>query len=393
MIDVKKRAQALNPQIVEWRREIHRNPEIGFDTPVTENFIVDRLREMGLEDIRKGVGGHGVTALIKGGKSGKVLGIRADIDALPVKEENDLSYASLNEGSMHACGHDAHVAIMLGTARILSENRKDLPGTVKLIFQPSEENAEGALAMIRDGVLENPPMDCIIGLHTGSLWKGLSSGMVGYRYGVLMAAADWFTITFEGKGGHGATPHLTVDPVAMACQAFSAIQMIVSRETSPLSSAIITVGKINGGTAPNVIAPTCTISGIIRSLDPETRAMLSKRIKAICENIAKGMRGRADVQLSFGTPPLINDRGTTDKLKKAAVEIMGEGSVAEVPEPTMAGEDMAFFLEKIPGTFFFLPSLFGEGKDHPHHHPKFDLDEEVFWIGSAVMAHFALTWQ
>lgn len=392
MTDIKKRAQALNPQIVEWRRHFHQNPETGFDTQLTEAFIVERLREMGIDEIRKGVGKHGVTALIRGEKPGKVLGIRADIDALPVKEDTGLPFASTNN-RMHACGHDAHVAILLGTAKILVENRKDLPGTVKLIFQPSEETSEGAPAMIRDGVMENPAMDAIIGLHTGNLWKGLSSGMVGYRYGVLMAATDWFSVTFEGKGGHGATPHLTVDPIAMACQAFSAIQMIVSRETSPLSPAVITVGKIFGGTAMNVIAPACTISGTIRSLDPETRAMLSERLKAVCEGTARSMRGRTDVQLTFGTPALINDREITDRLKKAAVDILGEEAIAEVPEPTMGGEDMAYFLEKVPGSFFFLPSMYGGGKDYPHHHPKFDLDEDVFWIGSAVMANFALTWQ
>ncbi len=392
MTDTRERAKALNGQIVEWRRFFHQNPETGFDTPLSEAFIVERLREMGIDEIRTGVGKHGVTALIRGEKPGKVLGMRADIDALPVREDTGLPFAAKNE-RMHACGHDAHAAILLGTAKILTENLKSMHGMIKLIFQPAEETSEGAPAMIRDGVMEDPAMDAIIGLHTGNLWKGLSSGMVGYRYGVLMAATDWFTVTFEGKGGHGATPHLTADPIAMACQAFSAIQTIVSRETSPLASAVITVGKINGGTAPNVIGPTCTISGTIRSLDPETRTMLSARLKAVCEGIARSMRGNADVKLTYGTPPLINDRDITDKLRQAAVDILGEEVVTEVPEPTMGGEDMAYFLEKIPGSFFFLPSMFGEGKDYPHHHPRFDLDEDVFWIGAAVMARFAMTWQ
>jgi amidohydrolase len=392
MTNIKARAQDLNGQIVEWRRYFHQNPEIGLDTPLAEAYIVDQLQEMGVEEIRKGVGKHGVSAIIRGDRPGKVLGIRADIDALPIGENTGLPFAATNS-RMHACGHDAHGAMLLGTAKILTENRKDLPGAVKLIFQSGEENAGGAEAMIRDGVMDDPAVDAIIGLHTGNLWKGLSSGMVGYRYGFLMAAADWFTVTFEGKGGHGATPHLTADPIAMACQAYSAIQTIVSRETSPLASAVITVATINGGTAANIIDSSCTISGTIRSLDPETRAMLSERLKTVCEGIAQSMRGRAEVNLTLGTPPLINDREITDKLRKAAIEIIGEGSVAEVPEPTMGGEDMACFLENVPGSLFFLPSMFGEGKDYPHHHPKFDLDESVFWIGSAVMAQFAMTWQ
>jgi amidohydrolase len=392
MTDIKTRAQALNGQIVEWRRYFHQNPELGLDTPLAETYIVERLQEMGIEEIHKGVGKHGVSAIIRGEKPGKVLGIRADIDALPIKEDTGLPFAATNS-RMHACGHDAHAAMLLGTARILTENRRNLTGAVKLIFQPGEENAGGAEAMIRDGVMENPAMDAIIGLHTGNLWKGLSSGMAGYRYGALMAAADWFTVTFEGKGGHVGTPHLTIDPVAMACQAYFAIQTILSRETSPLASAVISVATINGGTAPNVIAPTCTISGTIRSLDPETRSMLSERLKTVCEGIAQSMRGRAEVNITLGTPPLINDREITDRLRKAAIEIIGEEAVTEVPEPTMGGEDMACFLESVPGSFFFLPSMFGEGKDYPHHHPKFDLDESVFWIGSAVMANFALTWQ
>ena len=393
MADIKERAKVLNDQIVQWRRHLHQNPEIGLDTPKTEAFIVERLREMGIDEIRTGVGGHGVAALLRGSRPGKVLGMRADMDALPVKEETGLPFASTTEGRMHACGHDAHVAILLGTAKLLAENRGDLAGAVKLIFQPSEEDSRGALAMIRDGVLEDPPLDALIGLHTGNLWKGPRSGMVGYRYGALMAAADWFTVTFEGKGGHGATPHLAVDPIAMACQAFSAIQTIVSRETNPLAPAVITVGRIDGGSAPNIIGPCCTLKGTIRSLDPETRSLLGERIKTVCEGMAHGMRGRAEVTLTRGAPALINDRKITDGIIEAAAAIVGEDAVAEIAEPTMGGEDMAFFLEKVPGSFFFLPSMPGEGEVYPHHHPKFDLDEGVFWIGSAVMANFALTWQ
>ena len=391
MTDVKKRAQELNSRITEWRRYLHQHPETGLDTLGTEAFIVERLKEIGVDDIRSGVGGHGVVPLIKGEKPGRVLGIRADMDALEIKEKTGKPYASTND-YMHACGHDAHVAMLLGAAQILMENRKNLEGAVKLIFQPGEESSMGAQAMIDDGALENPSLDGIIGLHTGNLWKGLTPGMVGYRFGALMASSDWFTVTFEGKGGHGATPHLTVDPIVMAGQAVSALQLIASREISPFDSAVVTVGKIEGGTAPNIIAPTCTISGTFRSLDPQIRKMLARRISDICESIARGLRGHADVKITCGPPPLVNDPGMTEKLKKAAVELLGEDSVAEVPEPTMGGEDMALFLERVPGTFFFHPSAFGEGKDFPHHHPEFDIDENVLWVGTAVMAHFALTW-
>ena len=392
LMDIKERAMALNQDIVEWRRYIHQNPETGFETTVTEEFLVNRLQGMGIKEIRKGIAGHGLIAVIRGGLPGKVLGIRADIDALDITEETGLPFASTN-GKMHACGHDAHAAMLLGAAKILMENREDLCGTVKLIFQPFEEGGKGALAMIEEGVLEGPSLDGIIGLHTGNLWKGLKAGQVGYRFGALMAGADWFEITFHGKGGHGATPHLTVDPIAMACQAVSAIQTIVSRESSPLDSAVVTVAQISGGNAKNIIAPSCTISGTLRFLDPQTRKMLQERLREISENVARAMRGRAEVEFTYGPPPVINDRQMTEKLRRSATALLGEQAVAEVAEPTMGGEDMAFFMEKVPGTFFFHPSSFDDGTDHPHHHPRFDVNEKVLWIGSAVMAKFALTWQ
>ena len=392
MFDVKQKAMDLNEQLVQWRRTIHATPEIGFNTGVTEKFIVDELKKIGVTDIAHGGGRRGIVALIKGEKPGKVLGIRADYDALNMTEDTGLPFAATN-GNMHACGHDGHAAILLGTAKLLMEARGELKGTIKLIFQPSEEDGKGAPAMIEDGVFENPAMDGIIGLHIGSLWKGFKSGEAGYRFGALMAASDWFTVTFEGKGGHGATPHLTVDPVAMACQAVNLLQMVVSREVSPLDSAVITVGTISGGTMPNIIAPSCKISGTIRSLSPETRKHLEQRLRAICTDVAQTLRGKANISFTYGPPPLVNDPAMTEKVKTAMEDILGPDLVHEVKEPTMGGEDMAFFQEKVPGSFFFLPATFGDDRDYPHHHPKFDMNEDVFWIGSAVMTRFALTWQ
>jgi amidohydrolase len=393
MTNVKEEAKALNPQLVEWRRHVHAHPEIGMETPNTEAFIVGELKKMGIAKIRQGLAKHGIAALIEGKKPGKVLGLRCDIDALNMKEETGLPFCSTND-YMHACGHDAHTAMLLGAAKILTQHLDDLKGTVKLIFQPAEETTQGAAVMIKDGVLSDPPLDGIIGLHTGGLWKGAELGEIGYRYGPLMAACDFFAITFHGKGGHGATPHLTVDPIARACQAYTALQLLVSRETSPIDSAVVTIGAIQGGTAENIIAPTCTLRGTLRALSPATREMLRTRIKKICEDVASALRGRAEVTYSeYGIPPVVNDREMTDKLRRAAANILGEEHVHEIVEPTMGAEDMAFYMEQVPGTFFDHPSFKPGAENYPHHHPKFDIDESVLWIGSAAFAQFALTWQ
>ena len=387
-----EQAKALNEKLVTWRRHIHANPEIGLDTPKTEAFIVEELKKMGITDIRQGIAKHGLVAHIKGDKPGKVLGIRADIDALAMQEDTGLPFAAKN-GWMHACGHDAHASMLLGAAELLNKNKSQLQGTVKLIFQPGEENNEGAIAMIQEGALENPHVDALIGLHTGGLWKGAVTGEIGYRMGAMMAATDWFTITVHGKGGHGATPHLTVDPIAISCQIYTALQTLVSREISPLDSAVVTIGMIQGGTVRNVIAPTCKMGGTFRSLKPESRELLRSRIKELAENVAIAMRGSAVVEYDGGPAPVINDPYLTGKLREAAAEIVGPGHVHEVYEPSMGGEDMATLMEHAPGTFFFHPSFYGDERGYPHHHPKFDIDESVFWIGTATFVQFALTWQ
>ncbi len=392
MFNVKEKAKALNEQLVEWRRHIHANPEIGLELPLTEAFVVRELKKMGVEKIRQGIGGHGVAALIEGGKPGKVLGMRADMDALNMKEDTGLPFASTNDW-MHACGHDAHTSMLLGAASLLMQCRDELQGTVKLIFQPSEENGLGGPAMIKDGVLENPKVDGIVGLHTGNFWKGAAAGEIGYRFGSMMASADWFVVTFRGKGAHGATPHVGVDPISIACNVYTTLQTIVSREISPLDAAVVTVASISGGTTNNVIPETCVMKGTLRALTPESRKYLQDRFKQICEEVARAMKGSATVEYTFAPPALINERGMTEKLIRAAGEIVGADHVHEVLEPSMGGEDMAFFLEKVPGTFFFHPSTFGDNRDFPHHNPKFNVNEDVLWIGSATFVQFALTWQ
>ena len=391
MNTIAEQAKKMSDKIVAWRRHFHANPELGMETPKTEAYIVEELKKMGVTSIRQGVAGHGIVALIEGGKPGKVLGIRADIDALNMAEDTGLPFAS-KSGWMHACGHDAHAAILLATAELLMAHRNELKGTVKLIFQPGEETTLGADLMINDGALENPKVDAIIGLHVGNVWKDGVPGEVMYRYGPMMAATDFFTITFHGKGGHGAMPHLTIDPIAIACEAYMALQTIVSREINPLDSAVVTIGAFQGGTAENIIANTCTLKGTSRALSRDTHKKLKVRIQEICENVARGMRGEVSIEFRTSLPPLINDREMTDKLRQAACEVVGAERVREIAEPTMGGEDMACFMEKVPGTYFSLPSFTPENSQ-PHHHPKFDIDESVLWIGSATFGQFALTWQ
>jgi amidohydrolase len=393
MRHILEEAKGISSEITAWRRRLHEIPELGFETPKTAAYIVQELEQMGVEDIRENIAGWGVTALVKGELPGKVLAIRADCDALPIEEETGLPFASKN-GLMHACGHDAHVAMALGAAKLLMAHRKELAGTVKFIFQPAEENSRGAKAMIEDGAMEEPHVDAVIGLHTGCLWKEIGPGEIGIRFGSLMAAVDRFIITFKGKGGHGATPHLTVDPVTMTSTAVLELQTILSRELSPLDPAVLSIGRIEGGRAFNIIAESCTIEGTVRTLNPATRAFVEERIRGIVSRVAEGMRGEVVVEYMQGPPALINDVDFTRKFQAVAVKIAGEEKVKEISEPTMGGEDMPYFFEKAPGTFFVHGGCTPKkGQVYPHHNPKFDVDEETFPLGSALFAGFALEWQ
>ena len=393
MRHILEEAKGISSEITAWRRRLHEIPELGFETPKTAAYIVQELEQMGVEDIRENIAGWGVTALVKGELPGKVLAIRADCDALPIEEETGLPFASKN-GLMHACGHDAHVAMALGAAKLLMAHRKELAGTVKFIFQPAEENSRGAKAMIEDGAMEEPHVDAVIGLHTGCLWKEIGPGEIGIRFGSLMAAVDRFIITFKGKGGHGATPHLTVDPVTMTSTAVLELQTLLSRELSPLDPAVLSIGRIEGGRAFNIIAESCTIEGTVRTLNPATRAFVEERIRGIVSRVAEGMRGEVVVEYMQGPPALINDVDFTRKFQAVAVKIAGEEKVKEISEPTMGGEDMPYFFEKAPGTFFVHGGCTPKkGQVYPHHNPKFDVDEETFPLGSALFAGFALEWQ
>ena len=378
--NVRLAIRALQPQLVEWRRQIHQKPELGFQEKITAEFIAEKLQSWGIAH-QTGIAETGIVAIIKGEKSGhgKVLAIRADMDALPIQEENEVPYCSQHDGVMHACGHDGHTAIALGTAYYLNQHRQDFSGTVKIIFQPAEEGPGGAKPMIAAGVLKNPDVDAIIGLH---LWNNLPLGTVGVRPGALMAAVEVFHCTIFGKGGHGAIPHQTVDSIVVAAQIVNALQTIVSRNVNPIDSAVVTVGEFHAGTAVNVIADTAKMGGTVRYFNPDLEGFFKARIQQIIAGICQSYGANYDLDYIHYYPPVINDAGIAELVRSVAEEVI-ETPIGVVPEcQTMGGEDMSFFLQEVPGCYFFLGAANAEKKlDYPHHHPRFDFDETALPMG------------
>lgn len=378
--NVRLEIRALQPQLVEWRRQIHQKPELGFQEKITAEFISQKLQNWGIEH-QVGIAQTGIVAIIKGEKSasGKVLAIRADMDALPIQELNEVPYCSQRDGIMHACGHDGHTAIALGTAYYLHQHRQELNGTVKIIFQPAEEGPGGAKPMIAAGVLNNPDVDAIIGLH---LWNNLPLGTVGVRPGALMAAVELFRCTIFGKGGHGAIPHQTVDSLVVAAQIVSALQTIVSRNINPLDSAVVTVGELHAGTAVNVIADTAKMGGTVRYFNPDLAGFFKERIEKIIAGICQSHGANYDLDYIHLYPPVINDAQVAALVRSVAEEVI-EIPIGVFSEcQTMGGEDMSFFLQEVPGCYFFLGSANAEKKlDYPHHHPRFDFDETALPMG------------
>lgn len=388
---VRSEARAMNAHIAEMRRHIHRHPELGLDTAETASFIAERLREAGIGGVREPDGTHGIIAEIKGALPGRTLALRADIDALPIEEETGLPFASERRGAMHACGHDAHAAMLIGAAEMIAAHRDVLRGSVRLIFQPGEEIGLGAKLMIKHGALDG--VDAAAALHTGSLWEGAEAGGIGYRYGAMMAAGDKFTITVTGRGGHGAAPERSVDPITVSCAIHSALQTLISRELPPAEPAVLSVCSIHAGEASNIIPGECVMSGTMRTLSQRTRETLARRITEIAEGTAASMRARAEVKMTFGVPPAVSSGLMVRRLVRAASAVLGDDAVRGIERPAMCSDDIARYLERVPGVLFFHPSTFGDERDFPHHHPKFTVNEDVLWTGAAVEAALALTWQ
>jgi len=392
-INVKSLATGIQSEITAWRRELHQCPEIKMDNPKTATIITKVLKEIGITDIRTGIGnGTGIAAVIHGDLPGKVLGIRADCDGLPVQEETGLSFASKN-GNMHACGHDAHTAMALGVAKILYENKKNLRGSVKMIFQPGEEYGLGARLMTEDGVLENPHVDAIIGLHTGGLFEGFKPGEIGYvpeKFGFCVTTIN---AKFLGKGGHTSMQHKAHDAIMMACYAASQVQVVMSRERNVFKPAVISIGTIEGGQKNNIIASDCFLTGTIRSDNNEDQALYEKRVETIFRSVAESMGGSLEYNLPL---KLRSTKINPEMLKKflnSSEKVLPKENVKEIKLINTVGEDFSEFCNNIPAMFFFHCSTYGDERDYPHHHTKFDVNESALWSGTALLAQFAFDWQ
>ncbi len=371
----------LQTELVKWRRQFHQYPELGFQEILTADFIAQKLSEWNIPHQAQ-VAKTGIVATIKSNYQGKVLAIRADMDALPIREENNIIYRSKHDGIMHACGHDGHTAIALGTAYYLANNRDKFKGTIKIIFQPAEESPGGAKPMIEAGVLKNPDVSAIIGLH---LWNYLPIGTVGVRSGALMAATERFECKILGRGGHGAIPDTTVDSIVVGSQIVNALQTIVSRNVSPIDSAVVTIGMFESGTAPNVIADTAKLSGTVRYFNPKLEKIISTRFEEIVKGVCQSMGANYELDYWQLYPPVINNDRIAELVKSVAMEIV-ETPLGIVPEcQTMGGEDMSFFLQEVPGCYFFLGSSNpAQGLNFPHHHPRFNFDENVLSMGVEI---------
>jgi len=387
-MDVGKMALELKDRLIEMRRYLHTIPETAFQEVETSKFIAKTLSELDGVEVKTGIAKTGVVGLLKGNGS-KTIALRADMDALPVTEKNDVQYKSQHKGKMHACGHDGHMSILLGTAMILSRMRDELKGNVKFIFQPSEESLPGgAKQMIEEGVLENPKVDAILGLHSDPTIK---TGRVGYKPGELMAFTSEFTILLHGKGGHAAEPHRSVDPIVMASDVIQEIQKIPSRWIGPLQPVVVNIGAIHGGTTFNIIPDEVELKGTVRLLNMHLVDLTEKKIHDILKQITKLYGGSFDFDFVRGYPVLKNDKKFTLFASKVISELLGEKNAIELEKPLMGGEDFAYYLQKVPGTFLRL----GTGNEQknttfPWHHSKFNIDEDALPIGVSVFVQCAI---
>lgn len=386
MMSFIEKAFEIKEKTIEVRRRIHRHPELGFEEYRTSALVVEKLKSLGL-DVETGIAGTGVVGLLKGKSESPVLLLRFDMDALPIQEETGAPYASEVPGKMHACGHDCHVAVGLSVAELLSAQREFLPGTIKFVFQPAEEGGGGAEKMVAAGVLENPKPDFSMGMH---VWNDKPVGWYGVTDGPVMAGAQIFEVKLTGKGGHGASPHLSVDPIVAAAQIITALQTIPSRNVPPVESAVVSVCKIEAGTAFNIIPKEAVFCGTIRSFKPEVYEIVERRFKEIVNNLAQGMGCRAEINIQRVTYPVINNQALSTLMGKVIRQVDHHADV-DTHLQTMGSEDFSFMMKDIPGCFVMVGSANDEkGLNFGHHHPKFNIDEACLPYAVAIIAQGAL---
>ena len=379
--DIKNAVAAKKREMIEMRRDFHRNPETGFKEKRTAGIVADKLKALGLK-VNEGIAGTGVTGLLQAGATRKTLLIRADMDALALTEENKTDYASQNDGAMHACGHDGHTAMLLTVADILTGHKETLKGNIKFLFQPAEEGPGGAKPMLDEGVLEKPRVNAALVMH---VCTDIPVGMIATAPGPRLASMDQIAITIKGKGGHGAMPHQTVDSIVVAGKVVDTIQTIVSREVDPMKPVVVTIGTISGGTAFNIICHTVEMKGTVRCLDAKVRLDMPKRLKRIIAGVTSSMRAKFKLDYIFNYPVLVNDETMNAFVSQAATETIGAKNILATA-PAMGSEDMAFFMEQVPGCYFAVGARNEKkGFVNPHHNPRFDFDEDAMSVGTEVM--------
>ncbi|MBN1965478.1 MAG: amidohydrolase [Anaerolineae bacterium] len=381
-MDYRQAASALAAQTSDWRRDFHQHPELGFAEYRTAGIVAQTLNDLGLE-VQTGVGKTGVVGILSGAANGPTVLVRCDMDALPIHETTGAAYASVTPGVMHACGHDGHTAIGLTVAHLLHAQREHLHGQVKFVFQPAEEIAGGARAMIEDGVLTDPAPDVALGLH---LWNTSPVGEVAVVGGPLMAGADTFEITVHGRGGHGGLPHEAIDPVLAAAHIITALQSIVSRNVSASDAAVVSVTSVQAGNTDNVIPSEAYLLGTLRTFRPAVHDLVMRRVREIATATAATFGCEAEVKITELTPPVVNDPGVAARVRQAIRPYVAAERVIDSLQ-TATAEDMAIFLNHVPGCFFFVGSAnSARGLDAPHHHPRFDFDEAALSLGAALLA-------
>ena len=388
---INQEANEMFPQQVAWRRDFHAHPELGFQEVRTAGIVAEHLHDLGLE-VSTGVGKTGVVAMVEGdgaGEDAPTILLRFDMDALPILEETGLPFSSQNPGVMHACGHDGHTAIGMGVARLLVAHRQHLAGRVKLVFQPAEEISQGAAAMIADGVLDNPKPAAAFAMH---LWSRLPLNQVIVQPGPLWAAADRFDLVIHGKGGHGATPHDTIDTTLVAAQIVVALQSIVARNVNPTDTAVVTVGSFQSGSAFNIISERAVLTGTVRTFDPAVRGLVHRRIQEVAGGICQAFGARYEFRVPTSCPATVSSPEGAALMQSVAEAVVGPQQVAQIA-PMMVGEDMSEFLNRAPGCFVLVGAASPEtGPFSPHHSPTFDFDERMLPTGVALMANTAFAW-